>query len=362
MQEGDGHMTRGRNRARRVPYRLAALAAAGALAAGFVACGGDDNSSSGSGGGGGGGGGGGDKVTIGLITKTETNPFFVKMKEAAQKAAKQNNVDLITASGKFDTDNASQVTALENMTTQGAKGILIVPSDSKAIVPSIQKARAAGVTVIALDTPPEPQSAVDALYATDNFKAGQLIGEYAAAKAKQMGIKPKIAMLDLAPGISVGVLRHNGFLKGFGIKEGDPEIVGAADTQGDTAKGQAAMESLLQKDPGVNVIYSINEPSGFGAANALKAAGKDPKDFILVSIDGGCDAIKRGIKTGVIDATSQQYPQNMAALGVKTIAAAARGGKKPSGYTDTGVNLITADPVKGVTAKDAAYGAQNCWG
>ena len=101
---------------------------------GVVACGGDDNSSSSSSGGGG-GGGGGEKVTVGLITKTETNPFFVKMKEAAQKAAKENNVDLITASGKFDTDNASQVTALENMTTQGAKGILIVPADSKAIVP-----------------------------------------------------------------------------------------------------------------------------------------------------------------------------------------------------------------------------------
>jgi fructose transport system substrate-binding protein len=359
MQEGD--MTRGRNRARRVPYRLGALAAAGALAVGFVACGGDDNGGSSSSGGGG-GGGGGEKVTIGLITKTETNPFFVKMKEAAQKAAKENNVDLITASGKSDTDFASQLTEMENMTTQGAKGILLVPANSKAVVPAIEKARAAGVTVIALDTPPEPQSAANALYATDNFKAGQLIGEYAAAKAKQMGIKPKIAMLDLAPGISVGVLRHNGFLKGFGIKEGDPQIVGAADTEGDTAKGQTAMETLLQKDRGINVIYSINEPSGFGGANALKAAGKDPKDFILVSVDGGCDAIKRGIKTGVIDATSQQYPQNMAALGVKTIAEAARGGKKPSGYTDTGVNLITADPVKGVQSKDAAYGTKNCWG
>ena len=75
------------------------------------------------------------------------------------------------------------------------------------------------------------------------------------------------------------------------------------------------METLLQKDPDINVIYSINEPSGFGGANALKAAGKDPKDFILVSVDGGCDAIKRGIKTGVIDATSQQYPLKMAAAG-----------------------------------------------
>ena len=122
------------------------------------------------------------------------------------------------------------------------------------------------------------------------------------------------------------------------------------------------METLLQKDPGINVIYSINEPSGFGGANALKAAGKDPKDFILVSVDGGCDAIKRGIKTGVIDATSQQYPLKMASMGVEKIAAAARGGEKPSGYTDTGVELITAEPVDGVDSKDAAFGEENCWG
>jgi fructose transport system substrate-binding protein len=339
--------------------KLVALAGAATLAVSAVACGGDDN------GGGGGGGGSSSKneeVTVGLITKTESNPFFVKMKEGAQAQAKKDNVKLLTASGKFDTDNASQVAALENMTTQGAKVILDVPADSKAVVPAIKKARDQGVIVIALDTPTEPQSAVDALFATDNMKAGELIGQYAKAKAEEMGIKPKIAMLDLAPGISVGQLRHDGFLKGFGIKEGDPQIVGAAPTQGDRAKGQAAMETLLQKDPGINVIYSINEPSGFGGATALKAAGKKPDDFILVSVDGGCEAISKGIKPHIIDATSQQYPLKMAALGVEKGAAAARGGAKPSGYVDTGVELITDEPVKGVEAKDAAFGQENCWG
>jgi fructose transport system substrate-binding protein len=352
MREGRTH--------RRVLTLLLAAVSAAALALGIVACGGDDSSSSGSSGG---GSASKDKqVTIGLITKTESNPFFVKMKEGAQAQAKKDNVKLLTASGKFDTDNASQVAALENMTTQGAKVILLVPADSKAVVPAIKKARDQGVLVIALDTPTEPQSAVDALFATDNLKAGELIGQYAKAAVEKAGIKPKIAMLDLAPGISVGVLRHNGFLKGFGIKEGDPSIVGAAPTQGDRAKGQAAMENLLQKDPGINVIYSINEPSGFGGANALKAAGKDPKDFILVSVDGGCEAIAKGIKPGVIDATSQQYPLKMAALGVEKGAAWARGGPKPSGYTDTGVTLISDQPMDGVDAKDSTFGTENCWG
>ena len=73
-----------------------------ALGIGVVACGSDDSS-------GGGGGGSCDKnkeVTIGLITKTETNPFFVKMKEGAQAQAKKDNVKLLTAAGKSDGDNA----------------------------------------------------------------------------------------------------------------------------------------------------------------------------------------------------------------------------------------------------------------
>ena len=170
-----------------------------------------------------------DQIIVGLITKTESNPFFVKMREGAQAAADAAGVKLMTASGQFDTDNASQVTALENMTTAGAKGILIVPADSKAIVPSIQKARDAGVLVIALDTPTQPQDATDALFATDNFKAGLLIGQYARPSLGDAAASAIIATLDTGPGISVGVLRHNGFLTGLSA---EPGATPAANTDG----------------------------------------------------------------------------------------------------------------------------------
>src|SRR4051794_24149761 len=331
--------------------RLAALAAMAPIAAfGVVACG-SDNGGSGSSG----GGGGGDKPVVGLITKTESNPFFVKMKEAAQKAASADGATLVSASGKFDTDNQSQVTAMENMVTRGAKGILITPADSKAIVPAIKKARDQGVTVIALDTPTQPQDAANALFATDNEKAGELIGSWAKAKFASTGKTPSIVTIDLAPGVSVGVLRHNGFLKGMGITDAD--VKGHADADGDQTKAQSAMENLLQKVPDVNLVYTINEPSAFGAYQALKAAGKE-KGVTIVSVDGGCTAIKNGIKTGVISATSQQYPAKMAQMGVDAISK----GKKVSGYTDTGVTLISDDPQKGVDSKDSAYGTANCWG
>ncbi|MFF7381239.1 substrate-binding domain-containing protein [Streptomyces griseoluteus] len=329
---------------------LRVAACTGAVALALTACG------SGSGAGSAKPGSGG--VKVGLITKTDTNPFFVKMKEGAERSAKENGAQLLTAAGKFDGDNAGQVTAIENMVASGVKGILITPSDSKAIVPALAKARAKGVLVIALDTPTEPQSAVDALFATDNLKAGELIGAYAKAAVK--GRKAKIATLDLAPGVSVGVQRHDGFLKGFGVGAEDPSVVCSQDTAGDQSKGQTAMENCLQKEPGINVVYTINEPAALGAYTALKAKGRE-KDVLIVSVDGGCTGT-RAVKDGKIAATAQQYPLKMAAEGVKAVVSYAKDGKKASGYTDTGVTLITDKAQSGVDAKDTAYGLDNCWG
>ena len=336
-------MSEGRRRVGHLPPRLVALGSAALL---LLAVGGCDNNQK--------------RITAGLITKQEANPYWVTMRKVAEKTAGDDNVELLTATGKSDVDNQSQVAALEDMTARGAKGILIAPADSKAIVPAIEKARQAGVTVIAVDTPTDPRSAVDALFATNNERAGELVGRY--AKARAAGTDPKIAMLDLAPGITSGQLRHDGFLKGFGLKNGDPEIVGSVDTEGDRAKAQAGMAQLLQRNPDINVVYTVNEPAAFGAAAALKAAGKGDDDVILVSVDGGCDAIKNGVRPGVIDATVQQYPENMARKGIETIAQAARGGEKPSGYLDTGVELISGSPVDGVESKDVAFGVRNCWG
>ncbi|NGN63227.1 sugar ABC transporter substrate-binding protein [Streptomyces sp. A7024] len=336
-------------RTRTTLSRSAATAAAAALlVAGLAACG---EGAQGSGGDG--------EVKVGLITKTDTNPFFVKMAQGAKQAAKANGAELSTAAGKFDGDNEGQVTAIENMVAAGVDGILITPNDSKAIVPAIKAARAKGVLVIALDSPTEPRDGTDALFATDNFKAGELIGAY--AKARMKGKQARIATLDLAPGVAVGKLRHDGFLKGYGIKAGDKSIVCSQDTQGDQSKGQAAMENCLQKAPDINVVYTINEPAALGAYTALKAKGR-AKDTLIVSVDGGCTGVK-SVKAGKIAATSQQYPLKMAADGVKAVVEHAEDDKKVSGYHDTGVTLVTDHPAAGSgAAKDSKYGLDNCWG
>jgi fructose transport system substrate-binding protein len=209
--------------------------------------------------------------------------------------------------------------------------------------------------------------ATDALFATDNYKAGVLIGQYAKAA---LGGKPaKIATLDLFPGHPVGAQRHNGFLKGFGLAAPDaktndlgtaPEVVCMADSFGDRAKGQTAMENCLQKNPDINLVYTINEPAAAGAFKALKTAGKE-KGVTIVSVDGGCDGVK-DVAAGVIAATSQQYPLKMAAMGVDAGVEYAKTGKKVSGYTDTGVTLIAAKAMAGIDSKDTKTGMDLCWG
>ena len=150
---------------------MAVMAAAGLL---LVAACGDDAADAG--GSGSAAPADGDAVVVGLVTKTDTNPFFVKMKEGAQAKADELGLELQSYAGAQDGDNEGQVEAIENLIAAGASGILITPSDSEAIVPSIEKARDAGILVIALDTQLEPPDAADATFATDNFRAGELIG------------------------------------------------------------------------------------------------------------------------------------------------------------------------------------------
>ncbi len=316
-----------------------------------------------------------DEVGACLITKTDINPFFVKMKEGAAAKAEELGIKLSTYAGKVDGDHETQVQAIETCIASGAKGILITASDTKAIVPVVQQARDAGLLVIALDTPLEPIDSADATFATDNFKAGELIGAWAAAQLGDKAADAKIAMLDLAASQpSVGVLRDQGFLQGFGIDlvdpsrwgdETDPRIVGNEVTAGNEEGGRTAMESLMIKEPGINVVYTINEPAAAGAYEALKAFGREDK-VLIVSVDGGCPGVEN-VKDGVIGATSQQYPLLMASLGVEAIAAWAADGTKPAPtegleFFDTGVSLVTDQPVEGVESIDTAEGTDRCWG
>lgn len=317
----------------------------------------------------------GHAVSACLITKTDTNPFFVKMKEGATAKAEELGITLKSYAGKVDGDHETQVQAIETCIADGAKGILLTASDTSSITTSVKQARDAGLLVIALDTPLEPIDAADATFATDNFLAGELIGQWAAAKLGADAANAKIGMLDLAISQpTVGVLRDQGFLQGFGIDLGDPNkwgdetdprIVGNDVTAGNEEGGRKAMENLLAKDPGINVVYTINEPAAAGAYEALKSIGRE-NDVLIVSVDGGCPGVQN-IADGVIGATSQQYPLLMASLGVEAIAAWAKDGVKPENtpgksFFDTGVALVTDEAADGVESISVEEGTNRCWG
>ena len=316
-----------------------------------------------------------EEILIGLVTKTDSNPFFVKMREGAAAKAAELGVTFQGFAGKYDGDNDTQVAAIENLISAGAKGILLTASDTKAIVPIVKKARDAGILVIALDTPLDPIDAADATFATDNFKAGELIGMWAA---KTLGDKAKDAHIAFIDAIesqpSVDAARDQGFMKGFGIDIGDPtryldetdpRIVGHWWGAGAEDGGRTGMENLLQKEPDINVVYTINEPTAAGAYEAIKAAGK-AGEVLVTSVDGGCPGVKN-VRDGVIGATSQQYPLLMASLGVEAIVEYAKSGKKPEptpglNFFNTGVALITDKPVEGVESITSEEGLKLCWG
>jgi fructose transport system substrate-binding protein len=329
-------------------------------------------------------GGNGDKTGVSLIIKTQTNPYFVSMKQAALDEAAKSGAHLSVAAGNADGDTQSQINAIDTAIARGDKGILIT-SNGPAVNAALRQAKDYGLFVIALDTPLDPVKTADVTYATNNFEAGKLIGKYAAEKLA--GKKAVIAMLDLYDDqvVSVDVDRDHGFLTGMGIdpgsktlnakeqrsdsykggKGGDYEIACHQATQGAVDGGRKAMEQCLSRNPDINVVYTINEPAGEGAYAALKADNREDKAFI-VSIDGSCQGMV-DVEKGIFAADATQYPGKMAQLGVDAIAKIGAGKPAPSlpegeDYLDTGTKLVTGKPLAGIESQTPDEGKKTCWG
>lgn len=325
-----------------------------------------------------------NRVGVSLILKTQTNPYFVAMKKAAQAEADRLNVRLSVAAGTVDGDTQNQITAIYTAIARGDDGILIT-TNGDAVNAALRQAKSEGLFVGALDTALTPADTADITFGTDNEEAGRLIGQYAAATLN--GGKAIIAMLDLFDDqiVSVDINRDHGFLKGMGIDPGNPnvngqearvgtytggsggpyEVVCHLPTQGAIDGGRKAMERCLSINPGINVVYAINEPAGRGAFAALTAAGRADRAAVF-TIDGSCQGIV-DVRNGVFAADATQYPGKMAALGVKAIAERARGEAPPTateeeGFFDTGTALVVKDPQPGLASQTPEEALASCWG
>jgi fructose transport system substrate-binding protein len=321
-------------------------------------------------------------VEVALILKTFSNPYFVSMEKSAKADAAKRGVDLTVSAGTTDGDTATQITAIDNAIAAGDAGIIITPNGN-AVNAALEKARTAGLYTIALDTAPIPPSTVNLTYATDNTAAGKLDGQWAAAKLA--GKPADIALLDLFNNqvVSVDVDRDHGFLEGMGIAVGSPSINGKEPlsahytggkggsykiscqlpTEGAIPGGKSAMQTCLQKDPQINLVYAINEPAAEGAAQALAAAHSKA---LVVAIDGGCSNLPYVAK-GQIAATAGQFPGKMAADGVDAIYNLVTKHIHPAtsaglGFFNTGTELYTNDPQSGVPSVSASAAKSLCWG
>jgi fructose transport system substrate-binding protein len=353
---------------------LAAVAAVTALTAAACSSGGSTGSSGSS--------SGSKTVKVALILKTFSNPYFVSMEKSAKADAAKRGVVLTVSAGTTDGDTATQISSIDNAIAAGDSGIIITPNGN-AVNSALTKARQAGLYTIALDTAPTPPSTVNITYATDNTAAGRLDGQWAAAK---LGGKPAdIALLDLFNNqvVSVDVDRDHGFLQGLGIPVGSQTINGKEPlsghytggkggsykiacqlpTLGAIPGGKSSMQTCLQKDPHINLVYAINEPAAEGAVQALAAAHS--KAFV-VAIDGGCSNLPY-VANGSIAATAGQFPGKMAADGVDAIYNLVTKHVHPAtspglGFFNTGTKLYTNDPQPGVPSVTVSAAKQLCWG
>ena len=234
--------------------------------------------------------------------------------------------------------------------------------------------------MIALDTPPEPADTVDITFATDNFKAGTLIGQWAAAQLD--GEKAVIALLDDFTDkiVTVDYRRDQGFLTGMGIDTADPEVQRrrGADRHATPAAPEVSTRSSATSRPvaastaaaprwrtaspatptSTSCTRSTSPPPAAPTTPSTPPA--PPTASLIVSVDGGCAGVQL-VADGVIGATAQQYPLDMASLGVEAIADIVRGGEPPAvteglDFFDTGVALVTDKPVEGLDSIDTDAG------
>jgi fructose transport system substrate-binding protein len=331
-----------------------------------------------------------ETVGVSLILKNLTNPFFVAMAAGAEEKAEELGVDLIVGAGQDDADDQGQIDLIESAIAAGQAGILITPTGPN-VNSAILKAREAGLYVIALDSPLDPVDTADSTFATDNCLAGEAIGEWIAGKldGKKAVIAQLVAYDDRVA--AVDYCRANGFLMGMGIDVpvlsekdsaaesgnyttgtgGEYEISCIEATGASPEGGRKGMENCLAGNPDINVVYTINEPTAFGANAAIEAAGLVVgEDVLVVSVDGGRAGVE-AVKAGQIQATSQQYPLRMASFGVEAIFKLATGGAAPANtsvngeFFDTGLSLCTDDPMDTVVAatqETTEYCLENAWG
>jgi ribose transport system substrate-binding protein len=252
------------------------------------------------------GGTAGGKPVIGLALSTQNNPFFVELKDGAQKAADASGVQLVVVDAQDDP--ARQISSVEDLIQKRVSVILLNPTDSSALAGAVQSAQRANIPVITLDRGVDGAEVASHI-ASDNIAGGKMAADFLA---KQLGGKGNIIELQGVAGTSAARERGKGFddeIATTGMK-----VVAQQPANFDRAQGLSVSENLLQGNSDVQAIFAQNDEMALGAVQAL--AGKNKK-VLVVGFDGTPDG-KKAVQDGQMAATVAQQPEEIGRLGVET--------------------------------------------
>lgn len=256
-----------------------------------------------------------DGVKIGLSISTLNNPFFVTLKEGAEKAAKEANATLTVVDAQ--NDSAKQANDIEDLIQQGVDVILVNPTDSSAVTSAIESANKANIPVITVDRSADGGKVV-AHIASDNVAGGKMAGEFIVEALKDGG---NIVELEGIPGSSAARERGEGFHQVID-KASNIKVVAKQAADFDRAKGLSVMENILQSQKDIKAVFAHNDEMALGALEALEAHGM--KDVIVVGFDATDDAVK-AVKEGRMAATIAQKPALIGENAVKTALKVVKG-------------------------------------
>lgn len=256
------------------------------------------------------------KDAIALVISTLDNPFFVTLKEGAEKQAKALDYDLVVLDSQ--NDPAKELANVEDISVRGVKILLINPTDSDAVGNAIAVANQKKLPVITLDRAANKGQVVSHI-ASDNTAGGEMAGNYIAEK---LGKGAKIIQLEGIAGTSAARERGAGFAKA--AQAHDFKILASQPADFDRSKGLNVMENLLTAQPEVQGVFAQNDEMALGALRAIQAAGK--KDLVLVGFDGTDDGVK-AVKGGKMAATIAQQPEKIGEIGVQTADKVLKGEK-----------------------------------
>ena len=256
------------------------------------------------------------KDAIALVISTLDNPFFVTLKEGAEKQAKALDYDLVVLDSQ--NDPAKELANVEDISVRGVKVLLINPTDSDAVGNAIAVANQKKLPVITLDRAAN-KGQVIAHIASDNTAGGEMAGNYIAEK---LGKGAKIIQLEGIAGTSAARERGAGFAKA--AQAHDFKILASQPADFDRSKGLNVMENLLTAQPEVQGVLGQTDEMALGALRAIQAAGK--KDVVLVGFDGTDDGVK-AVKGGKMAATIAQQPEKIGEIGVQTADKVLKGEK-----------------------------------